>query len=104
MIVLGIHDGHNSSAALTIDGNLISAVAEERLSRKKHHYGFPSLAINALLSQANIKISDIDRVAMSTATLPPRYFYTSRNENFSILDYWKEQKEYWYPKLYQLTF
>jgi carbamoyltransferase len=100
MIVLGIHDGHNASAALTIDGNLISAVAEERLSRKKHHYGFPSMSINTLLSQANIKISDIDRIAMSTATLPPCYFYTSRNENFSILDYWKEQKEYWYPKLY----
>lgn len=101
MIILGIHDGHNASAALTIDGNLIYALAEERLSRKKHHYGFPSTAIDYLLKQANIKISDIDRIAMSTKTLPPSYFYTSRNEKFSISDYWMEQNEYWYPKLYE---
>ena len=36
---------------------------------------------------------------MSTATLPPAYFYTSRNSTLTIDDYWKEQKEYWYPKL-----
>lgn len=101
MIVLGIHDGHNASAALTIDGNLVSAVAEERLSRKKHHYGFPALAINAVLKEADISLSDIDRIAMSTPTLPPSYFYTSRNAQFTIADYWKEQKEYWYPKLYE---
>lgn len=101
MIVLGIHDGHNASAALTIDGNLVSAVAEERLSRKKHHYGFPGLAISAVLKEAGISLSDIDRIAMSTATLPPSYFYTCRNAQFTIADYWKEQKEYWYPKLYE---
>ncbi|MDC0080543.1 hypothetical protein OAJ28_01505, partial [Flavobacteriaceae bacterium] len=44
---------------------------------------------------------EIDRVAMATATLPPAYFYTSRNSTFTIKDYWKEQREYWYPKLYE---
>lgn len=101
MIILGIHDGHNASAALIKDGQLVSAVAEERLSRRKHHYGFPFAAVNAVLAEANVKKADVDKVAMATKSLPPRYFLTSRNANFSIADYWKEQREYWYPKIYQ---
>lgn len=101
MIILGIHDGHNSSAALLVDGKLIAALAEERLSRNKHQYGYPERAIQAVLEVAGITIKDVDRIAMATATLPPAYYYTSRNSNFSIADYWKEQKEYWYPKLYE---
>ena len=42
MVILGIHDGHNASAALIINGELKCAIAEERLSRQKNHYGFPS--------------------------------------------------------------
>ncbi len=99
MIILGIHDGHNASASLIVDGKLVCAIGEERLSRDKHQYGFPSRSINTVLDSANIKISDVDRIAMSTATLPPAYFYTSRNSTLTVSDYWKEQKEYWYPKL-----
>lgn len=101
MIILGIHDGHNASAALLVDGKLVSAVAEERLSREKHHYGFPHHAIKAILKDTNITIEQIDRVAMATRTLPPVYFRTRRNSTFTVEDYWKEQREYWYPKLYR---
>ena len=100
MIILGIHDGHNASACLIKDGHLICALGEERLSRGKHHYGYPKLAINSVLETAGITTKDLDRVSMSTKTLPPAYFYTRRNSTFSIEDYWKEQNEYWYPKLY----
>ena len=92
MVILGIHDGHNASASLIVDGELVCALGEERLSRDKHQYGFPSRAINAVLDSANIKINDVHRIAMSTATLPPAYFYTSRNSTLTIDDYWKEQK------------
>lgn len=101
MIILGIHDGHNASAALLIGGKLVAALAEERLSRRKHAYGYPARAIEAVLDVAGIGIGDVDRIAMATATLPPAYYYTSRNANLSIQDYWKEQREYWYPKLYE---
>ena len=66
MIILGIHDGHNASAALIINGELKCSVAEERLSRQKNHYGFPENAIKCVIEQAGIKFKDIDRVAMST--------------------------------------
>ncbi len=101
MVILGIHDGHNASAALIINGELKCSVAEERLSRQKNHYGFPENAIKCVLEQAGIKFKDIDKVAMSTNKLSPAYFYTGRNSRLSIADYWKEQKDYWYPKIYQ---
>ena len=101
MIILGIHDGHNASACLIIDGKLVCAISEERLSRDKHQFGFPNSAIETVLETASITIKDVDRIAMSSATLPPAYFYTARNSTLTIKDYWKEQKEYWYPKLYE---
>ncbi len=101
MVILGIHDGHNASAAIVADGKLLSAAAEERFSREKHHYGFPLNAVKAVMKDANMTIKDISRVAMATKTLPPIYFYTRRNSTFSIDDYWKEQNHYWYPKLYE---
>ena len=58
-------------------------------------------AIQCVLDQAGIKSHQIDKVAMSTKKLVPAYFYTGRNSRLSVLDYWKEQKEYWYPKLYE---
>ncbi|PYT86282.1 MAG: carbamoyltransferase, partial [Acidobacteria bacterium] len=36
-----ISQGHDSAAALFIDGELIAAAAEERFSRKKHTGDFP---------------------------------------------------------------
>ena len=99
MKILGIHDGHNASACLTIDGNLKVAIGEERLTRNKHQYGFPFNAIDKIFEITNITRQDIDIISMSTKSLPPRYFLTQRNSNFTIKDYWKEQKEYWYPLL-----
>ena len=99
MKILGIHDGHNASACILINGEVIAAIGEERLSRNKHQYGFPFKSIKKVLEISNLAINDIDKVAMSTKTLPPRYFLTQRNSNFSIKDYWIEQKEYWYPIL-----
>ena len=101
MIILGIHDGHNASAALLKDGKLICSIAEERLSRQKNHYGFPFKAIDCVLNHGKSKFDDIDFVAMSSKHLIPAYFYTQRNSKLTIQDYWKEQKEYWYPKLYE---
>ena len=61
MIVLGIHDGHNASASLVVDGKLVCALGEERLSRDKHQYGYPARAIDTVLDSSGINISDVDR-------------------------------------------
>lgn len=63
MIILGFNCyGHDSSASLIINGELVFAVEEERLTRKKHDGQFPKLSIQACLDFAKITIKDVDHV------------------------------------------
>ncbi|MDY8138855.1 carbamoyltransferase [Aquimarina sp. 2201CG5-10] len=54
---------HDSAACLLKDGQVISAIQEERLSRKKHDAGFPQRAIDYCLSSEKITIDDISLIA-----------------------------------------
>jgi carbamoyltransferase len=63
--ILGIHDGHNAAAALLVDGRVVGAVQEERLTGKKNQGGVPREAITDLLAAARVASSDIDRVALN---------------------------------------
>ncbi len=54
---------HDSAAAIIKDGNVLAAVEEERFSRKKFDDGFPHHAIDYCLSEANLKVADIDCIA-----------------------------------------
>ena len=66
-IILGINSFHaDSSAALLIDGKIISAVEEERFTRQKHWAGFPSNSIKWVLSNSKIKISNVDEICINT--------------------------------------
>jgi carbamoyltransferase len=64
--ILGLNAYHwDSSACLLKDGELIAAVAEERLGdRVKHKAGFPSRAINAVLEIGGIAVGDVDYLAI----------------------------------------
>jgi len=53
---------HDSAAALIIDGEIVAAAQEERFSRKKHDARYPINAVNYVLSEAKIKLSDIDHI------------------------------------------
>jgi carbamoyltransferase len=65
MLILGLNMFHaDASAALVQDGEVIFAIAEERLNRRKHYGGFPTLAVKACLDFVGAKISDIDHVAI----------------------------------------
>jgi carbamoyltransferase len=54
---------HDASAALLSDGQLVAAAEEERFSRIKHDFGFPSRAIEFCLNHAGIRGRDVDYVA-----------------------------------------
>lgn len=54
--------GHDAAAALAVDDEVVFAVEEERLVRRKHHGGFPERAIAACLSHAGLALSDLDHV------------------------------------------
>ncbi|HEX6504217.1 MAG TPA: carbamoyltransferase C-terminal domain-containing protein [Terriglobales bacterium] len=69
MLILGLNAFHaDASAAIVEDGEVLFAIAEERLNRIKHFAGFPALAIQACLDAAGTKISDVDHVAIGQDT------------------------------------
>ena len=53
---------HDSAASLIIDGNIVAAAQEERFSRKKHDARYPFNAVNFVLNEGRLKLSDVDYV------------------------------------------
>ncbi len=64
MITLGFNYSqmHDSSACIMRDGELLFAVAEERLSRAKQDAGFPHRAIRACLEFAKVRPDQVDEI------------------------------------------
>src|SRR5579863_1472881 len=73
MLTLGINYSqmHDSSACIVRDGDLLFAVAEERISRVKHDAGFPKLAIQACLDFAKVSAAQVDEVCFGWQTAGP---------------------------------
>jgi carbamoyltransferase len=65
MIILGLNAYHgDSGACLVKDGQLVCAIEEERIKRKKHWAGMPVESIKWCLDDAGIKIEDVDYIAI----------------------------------------
>ena len=65
MHILGIHDGHDSCAAIYDDYRLLAAVPLERMTREKSDgHRFPEQAVSEILSQTGIERETIGAVAM----------------------------------------
>lgn len=86
MIILGISGavGHDCSAALLVDGQLVAAVEEERLIRDKHAKGKqPAEATKFCLQQAGITADQVDQIAYPFAEIPlsspARWHYAKRH-------------------------
>ena len=63
MRILGISAHyHDSAAALLVDGLPVSAVQEERLSRRKNDAAFPLAAVESCLDRAGLEPDDLDAV------------------------------------------
>jgi carbamoyltransferase len=99
MNILGIsYSMHESSACLVRDGELVFAVAEERLSRKNKDGSFPVRAIKAALDFGGLKPEDIDHVALAW----PRPSVTIRHNLKTILrGDWPRSKMRWERLLMQ---
>ena len=53
---------HDSAAAIIVEGKIIAAAQEERFTRKKHDASYPKHAINYVLKEAGLKLSEVDHV------------------------------------------
>lgn len=63
MNVLGLSFGfHDSAAALIVDGNVVAACQQERISRVKNDAGFPGDAASWCLNRAGITSKDLSLV------------------------------------------
>lgn len=102
MYILGVSCFyHDSAAALLQDGVLVAAAEEERFSRKKHDFGFPSHAIDFCLRQAGINARDLEyvvfyekpfvkfeRILMTALGTFPRSWHTFRE---SMITWFKDK-------------
>jgi carbamoyltransferase len=70
MIILGIADGADASAALMVNNELVAAVTEEAARRVRGAWGFPSAAVDAVLDIAGIRPRDVDRVVFAGVFTP----------------------------------
>lgn len=87
-LVLGIHVGHDRGACLIKDGEVIAALAQERLDRIKHSQSMniPFDTIDSLLKYCGLTIADISCVGFSHVAI----------EGDAVLDmYRKEFFEYY---------
>ena len=71
-----ISQGHDSAAALVMNGELVAAAAQERFSRKKHTGEFPLDAIQFCLREGGIALKDLDVIAHGFDYAPFRPLYS----------------------------
>ncbi len=101
MKILGIHDGHCSSAALVVNGVVVAGVQEERFTRLKNEMGHPTQAISWLLESTGTLPSEIDHVVFATRDIDPIALQTMREAKFKISDYVNEMYTYYKPLFYE---
>jgi len=82
-IILGINALHSDSSACIIkNGELVCALEEERLNRKKHTAQFPILAIEECIKIASINKNYITYIAIYSnpkSNILPKLFFTLKN-------------------------
>jgi len=84
-IILGINALHSDSSACIIkNGELVCALEEERLNRKKHTSQFPIMAINECLKISQVSIDSITDIAINgnpKSNLWQKIFFILKNIN-----------------------
>ncbi|CAN2040553.1 carbamoyltransferase [Candidatus Magnetomoraceae bacterium gMMP-15] len=109
--VLGLWDGHDAGASLFREDQIIFAINEERLSRRKLDVGFPFRSIKACLDYAGISANEIKEISISTndpaktlTRLVPKlkeeyYLIRRRKKEPGRLDPFKKKFKYWFTEL-----
>ncbi|MFQ5713793.1 MAG: carbamoyltransferase [Candidatus Scalinduaceae bacterium] len=90
MYILGLNTYHgDSSACILKNGELVTAVEEERFRRIKHWAGFPSEAIRYCLKEVKIGVKDLDHIAVNrnptSNILKKAIFSFCKNNSFNLV-------------------
>lgn len=113
MNILGLnYFYHDTTASIVKDGQLVVAIEEERLTRDKHTWNFPSKSAAKVIEVANLDPSEIDHVAVSiqpTMNIGPRIRYGLANlrnaKTFirhELLSSWSKQRTFrqWFDQVW----
>ena len=85
MNILGVCNSKDASACLLVDGNLISAVGEERFNRQKLTSEFPWRAIEWIMTQNTLTLGELDAIGvgvwegLNSTEMLPGYFEEAMN-------------------------
>ena len=99
MIVLGISDSHESHACILKDGEIVAAIAEERLSRLKADQGYPKKAIEKVLEISGVSVDDLDLVAVAGQSGNLFKSIYKQVGAFSVEDWIEQCEKIWRPVL-----
>src|SRR3989344_1485750 len=83
MYILGIYYGHNSTATILKNGQILAAASEERFTNIKNFKGFPKNAISYVLKTAGIDSTRLDLVTISFKTLSPVHSVSQTDKSSS---------------------
>jgi carbamoyltransferase len=82
-LVLGINSAHADSSAVLVDERgILAAIAEERLNRRKHSAGFPTLAVQEVMRIGGASLRDLTDIAVARdprANLAAKTAFVARN-------------------------
>ena len=85
--ILAIHSGHNASASLMRDGEILAVIQEERIVRKKNFVGFPEKSIEFCLNSEKISGKELNRIAYTTSEDIGLLTKAQISTEFSLKDY-----------------
>ena len=100
-IIIGINWEQNSTAAIMINNKLVGCVSEERFSNVKNDERYPKKAINWLIKNFDVKKHEIKSINFISHSWSPAYSLIRHYSKFNTEDYIKEQKEVWFPRIYE---
>ena len=101
MRVLSIIWEQCSTAAVMVDGKVVACVSEERFSRKKNEDSYPKQAVEYVLQESGLSPEDLDCVALAGERFDPKCTLCHKWSRYSVQDRLREQREYWYPRMYE---
>jgi carbamoyltransferase len=83
MLILGIHDGHNSGATLLKNGIIVASVSEERLTRVKNEIGYPRLSIEEVLRLGNCTSDQLTSIVYASNFMHTEEHLRNANQWYS---------------------
>jgi carbamoyltransferase len=98
--ILGVIWELCSTAVVMVDGEVLACASEERFTRCKNDEIYPKRAIEYVLRQSGVAPEELDVVAMAGERFDPKAILVHKYSGFSALDRLREEREYWYPRLY----